>query len=82
MTKTVTPSVVAERYGCKPETVIGWIRAGELRAIDVSSKGSKKPRFRIDEADLAAFEAGRVVGQKPTKKPRRRKPENKVIRFF
>jgi len=53
----------------------------ELRAIDVASRGSRRPRYRIDPADLAIFENGRAVATKPAPKRRpRRSPE--VIQFF
>jgi hypothetical protein len=73
---------VAELYAVKAETVIGWIRSGELRAVDVSRRGSKRPRFRVDPADLLAFENQRLA--KPPSRPnaRRRKKDTQVIEFF
>jgi hypothetical protein len=62
--------------------VIGWIRSGELRAIDVSSRpGLGRPRHRIDPADLVAFENRRVATPDPKPK-RRRKRDGNVIQFF
>jgi len=79
--RTLTPPQVASRLRVSPEKVIAWIRAGELRAIDVATRGSRRPRYRIDPADLAAFESGRAVVAKPaTSQRRRRNPE--VIEFF
>lgn len=69
----ITPPAYAKRIGVKPDKVVSWIRAGELRAIDVSEKpGTGKPRFRISEADISAFEESRTF-QPPTKKRRRRR---------
>jgi len=82
-TRKLTPPQIAEQYHVAPETVIGWIRAGELPAIDVSSRpGVGRPRFRIDPADLAMFDARRqvVTPAKPTRRRRKRNPD--VIEFF
>ena len=77
----MTPPEVACVYGVKPATVIGWIRAGELRAIDIARRGAKRPRYRIDPADLAVFENGRAV-EAPTKPKRRSTKRQDVIEFF
>ena len=38
----------------KPHTVLAWIRAGELRAVDVSRHpGTGKPRWRIPAEAVA-----------------------------
>jgi excisionase family DNA binding protein len=74
--RRMTPPQLARLLAVTPETVIGWIRAGELRAIDVSSRGSRRPRYRISPEDLAAFEAGREV-QAPAKVTRTGKMKDK-----
>ena len=70
-----TPPAVAKFYGVSPETVIDWIRSGQLRAIDVARHGSKRPRFRIDQAALIAFEASRTAT--PEQKISRRRRERR-----
>lgn len=45
----------AETIGTDVEQVLGFIHSGELAAYDVSKKGSKRPTWRIAEADLAKF---------------------------
>jgi len=57
-TRFLTPPAVAERYGVDVHKIIGWIRRGELHAVNVGD-GSQRPRYRISPADLAAFEAAR-----------------------
>jgi hypothetical protein len=60
MTKTkLTPPEVAEMWGISPDKVLLWIRTGELRAIDASTRGDGRPRYLIDLKDLAAFERDR-----------------------
>ena len=56
-----TPPEVAAMWGVSAEKIIAWILAGELRAIDASSKQSQRPRYLIDVDDLAAFEKRREV---------------------
>ena len=83
MTKRyLTPPEIAKRYGCKPEKVIGWIKRGELRAIN--SGDGIRPRWKVRPEDLEAFEAARsnvaTIAPKPTRR-QRRKPEG-VIQFY
>lgn len=67
----LTPPELAARWGKKASTIIAWIRAGRLPAID-TSMGSKRPRFLIDEADIAVFESRQRVQPPPTPVPRRK----------
>lgn len=79
----LTPPAYAKRVGVKPEKVLSWIRSGELRAIDVShNPGIGKPRFRIAEVDIIAFEERRTF--QPPAKPqrRRRKSTSEVPEYF
>lgn len=57
----LTPPQIADRLACKPETVIGWIRSGELAAINLARPGCIKPRYRISPQALADFEMRRSV---------------------
>lgn len=70
--KRLTPPAVARRYGVAPETVVGWIRAGELAAINVAAPGTIRPRFRVSPSALEAFERRRSATPSP-KQPRRRR---------
>ena len=56
-----TPPEVASRFGVKPETVLSWIRSGELAAINLARQGSLRPRFRVSPEALALFEQKRAV---------------------
>ena len=76
----LTPSEIANRFGCKPETVIAWIRSGELAAIDLARRGSLRPRYRISPEALATFEQTRsVVPRTPPVRVPRQNP--KIKRF-
>jgi len=79
----LTPPQVARRYGVSPERIISWIRSGELHAIDVSSRpGIGRPRFRVDPADLVAFDARRAVVTTPKASRRRKRKDPDVVEFF
>lgn len=82
MSSTYTPSEVAGRYGVGERTVLSWIAAGELRAVNVNRKvGSRKPRWRITPEALAAFEALRSPTPTPPRQ-RRRRATGDVINFY
>jgi excisionase family DNA binding protein len=73
---------IQRRYGVTVQTVLGWIRSGELRALHVGRRpGAKKPRWRIPQASLDAFEALRATSA-PLPKARRRKHPAEVIEFY
>jgi len=79
----VTPPKLARRYGVSADKVLAWIRSGELRAIDASTKRGRRPRYLIDEADIADFERRREVITKPPVRRRRRKSEQgKITEYF
>jgi transposase len=77
----LTPPAVAERYGVDVHKIIGWIRRGELRAIDVATTTGGRPRYRISPADLAQFEAARSATPQP-KITRCRRKNPQVTEFF
>jgi len=75
-----TPPTIARMLGCKPERVIGWIRAGALAAVNLSD-GASRPRFRIAPSALEVFLASRRV-QPPVRTARRRRQAAEVIIEF
>ena len=77
----LTPPQIGEQYGVDPAKVLGWIRRGELRAMNVATTIGGRPRYRIAPADLAAFEAARSAGPTP-RVSRRRRTDPSVIQFF
>ena len=80
--QTVTPPELAKRWRVKPERVIGWIKSGELRAFDVSSRpGVGKPRYRIPQDAIIEFENRRSAAQVKTTRRMRQQPAD-VIEYF
>jgi hypothetical protein len=78
-----TPPALAKLWGVKPDKVIGFIRRGELQAINIGTNPNGRPRFLISEEAIAAFEARRaVVPQVKVTRARRKHRDPRVIEFF
>lgn len=75
----LSPPQVARQLGVAPETVIGWIRSGQLKASNLAS--GIRPRFAIRPADLDAFLLSRQP-QPPAQRVRRRTPITSGYRRF
>jgi hypothetical protein len=81
-TPMLTPPELARRWRVKPEKIVGFIRAGLLKAADLSSPGSSRPRYRIDAASIAAFEAARSASPPSKGVRRKRMKASTVTEFF
>jgi len=83
-TKLTVPKL-AKAWGVSTNKVLAFIRTGELRATNLATSRSGRPRYAIDVADIESFELSRqVVPDAPesmTTKLRRRAPQN-VKSFF
>jgi len=77
--KLLSPPQVARELQVTPERIISWIRAGRLRAVNLS-EGAKRPRFRIDRDDLEMFLRTREVAPRP--KPQRRRRKRDRYEFY
>lgn len=72
---------LCERFAIGEHTVLGWIKRGELRAINVSRKQVGRPKWRITEEALEAFEQLRTAAPPPIRQ-RRRKQSSEAIQFY
>lgn len=74
--RAFTPKEVAEARGVGVGKVLGWIRSGQLEAVNVS-EGRLRPRWRISPDALAAFDYRRSNRRtiEPVATPRRRRGE-------
>lgn len=77
-----TPPEVAKLLGIGPDKVLAWIRSGELRAVNVATTVKGRPRYVIDQEDLAAFLEARSVKPKPKVRTRRRRAPTAVTEYF
>jgi excisionase family DNA binding protein len=81
MGSTLSVRDVCERYGVSEHTVLNWLNSGELRGFSVGRRpGAKKPRWRVTEEALAAFELLRTPTSPPRRTPRKRPTD--VIEFY
>jgi hypothetical protein len=81
--RALNVSEVAERYAVDPHAVLGWIRSGELSAINCGrAPNKKKPRWRVTPEQLAAFELRRLSSPPPAPPRRRKQSTPNVIEFY
>jgi excisionase family DNA binding protein len=78
----LTVKQVAERLQLSDDAITGLIARKAIRAIDVSTPGSRKPRWRIKPEALDDFLATRTNTPTPAKSPRRQRSSESVIEFF
>ncbi|MHC4180497.1 MAG: helix-turn-helix domain-containing protein [Planctomycetota bacterium] len=82
MREFLTPPQVAAELGVKPHKVHDFIRAGELKASDLSKqRGTGRPRWKIARSDLQAFLDSRAA-PKPGKPQRRARKPKDVETFY
>jgi hypothetical protein len=70
------PRDLCRRWRVGLDRIMGWIRRGELRALDMSSSRSGRPRFVVTPESLAEFEARRTTTPPP--KTVRKKRTNEI----
>ena len=68
-----TPPDIANMFGLSHVKILDFIRTGELKAIDLSSKCGSRPRWYIREEDLESFLQCRTAKAPPAPKRRRRR---------
>jgi predicted site-specific integrase-resolvase len=80
---TFTIPEVCECYGVTAKIVRAWIASGELRALNVSrATTSRKPRWRITQSALDAFEALRTQTLVQPRLAGRKKKPTGVVEFY
>jgi hypothetical protein len=83
--RKLTVPQVAKLWGVSTKKVNFFVRTGQLKAINLASNTSNRPRYSVDLCDIAAFEQTRRVvpdgGESTTRKLRRLATGN-VKQFF
>ena len=71
--RDLTPPQLAKLKGIEPEKILGWIRSGELRAVNYAQRSTGRPRWRIKLEDWRAFEESRTARPpvRSSRRPRR-----------
>ncbi len=72
---------LCERFAVGEHTVLAWIRRGELKAINVSSKQGGRPKWRVTQQALEAFELLRTTSPTKPRTHDRKRPAG-VIEFY
>lgn len=72
------PQLAAERH-LRVHTVLGWIRSGELEAINHASNRLGPPRWKISADALARFDAARSSRVTATRSATRPRPGKGVV---
>lgn len=71
---TFTVKDIENRYSVSEHTVLHWITTGQLVAVNVGKDpGKLKPRYRITQQSVDAFELSRSTSPPPTPSPRKRR---------
>ena len=80
--RKLTVPQLASQWGVASKKIIAFIRDGELRATNLASRGTTRPRYAIDVDDVAAFERARqVVPTVPSTQRLRRRAAANVKEF-
>lgn len=74
----LTPPEVAEQLSTSPETVLGWIKSGQLKASNLAT--GNRPRYVVMPDDLTAFLKSRQPDP-PVKRKAKAKPTGSYNRF-
>lgn len=73
-----TPREVARERRVRVSKVMGWVRSGELEAVNHASNRLGPPRWKISSAALANFDAARSSRTLGTPGPRRRRRSDEI----
>ena len=82
--RKLTVPQLSRQWGVSQNKILQFVKRGELRAMNLASHGSTRPRYAIDIDDIAAFERARqvVVDGGEVAAPRRRRRTENVKDYF
>jgi excisionase family DNA binding protein len=75
-----TPNELAKVLRVSSDKIRGWIKNGQLGAIDTATVRCRKPRYIVLPCHLAEFARRRSAGPPP--KPPRRRRRLELIDFY
>jgi excisionase family DNA binding protein len=78
----MTPAQVAEQLGIDTGKVLDWLHTKELAGVNVATKSTGRPRWRISAADLETFLQRRKSSPSQAPAPRSRRKAPDVIQFY
>ena len=77
----LSPNQIAALGGFARESVVNWIKSGELVGYNFAAPG-KQPRYLVDVADWEAFKLRRRVVAPPKRTRRAARRDPGVIEFY
>jgi hypothetical protein len=77
-----TPPELARRYRVTADKVLGWIRSGQLSAVNVAQRPDGRPRWRISQEAIEAFERARSARPAPVVRRVKRKRLAGIKEYF
>ena len=80
--KVWTPPQLAKRYGVSTDKVVRWILAGELAAMNLATVTTGRPRYKVKDEAVEAFEARRAILSTPPRPPRKKRLPDDFVRHF
>ena len=82
-TRYMSPPEVARLLGVGETKVLGWVKSGELAAVNLAAKTLGRPRYRISPQALDDFLAGRQANppEEAPARPRLRKAVGWIERY-
>jgi hypothetical protein len=80
LTHGFTVADLCRRWRIGPDKIHGFIRRGELLAVNVATNLSGRPQWRITPESVARFEQRR--SSVPPPKPQRRKKQPALVDYF
>jgi hypothetical protein len=84
MAEWFSPPQIARARRLRVGKVLGWIRSGELAAVNCATHAGRRPRWRVRADALAAFDqarSNRVNQQSPRPQRQRSRPED-LVEYF
>jgi excisionase family DNA binding protein len=83
MPRFLTVAQAAELLSVTTDRITDWIASGELAAVNIGVRGtSKRPTWRISEAELLRFLDSRQSTPAPKVATKRRNAVNQVPHYF
>jgi hypothetical protein len=81
--KFFTPPQLAEEFGVDADKILGWIRSGQLIAINMVTTTGGRPRYRISAEEAQAFQKRRSSAPPPKSSPRTKtSKDDGTIKFY
>jgi len=81
---SLTPPELARRWRVAPEKIVVMIRKGVLHGFDVSTPGSRRPRYRVNISEVISYEERRSAAApvKAVRRKRKKQTENSFVKYF